>query len=75
MFNKYKYKITITGRYDPNLDAIVDNTVKGIGDEDALMNAMVMGCVSFAYDNGISQNEVISAIKQTFKEFRKEGEK
>lgn len=72
MFNENKFKFIIKGKYDDEIGAIHDITLEGKGAGDALINALVLACVSFARKYDISEKEVIRAIKETFKE---EGEK
>lgn len=63
-----KFKFMVKGKYEKNIGAIKDITMNGKGSADALINAMVLGLVSFATEYDVSEKEVINAIKETFQE-------
>ena len=75
MFNKNKFNFKIKGKFDEEREALFDVTLEGKGDSEAIMNALVLAVSSFAIECESTEKELISAIKETFKELKTKGDK
>lgn len=75
MFNKNKFNFEIKGKFDKEKEALVDVTLEGRGDNEAIMNALVLAVSSFAIECESTEKQLISAIKETFKELKTKGDK
>lgn len=75
MFNKNKFTYKIKGKIDEEKEALIDVTMQGSGDGEAIMNALILAVSSFAIECGSTEEQLISAIKETLKELKTKGEK
>lgn len=75
MFNKNKFSYKIKGKFDEEREALLDVTLEGKGDSEAIMNALVLAVSSFAIECESTEKQLISAIKETFKELKTKGDK
>ena len=75
MFNKNKFNFKIKGKIDEEKGALLDVTLEGKGDSEAIMNALVLAVSSFAIECESTEKQLISAIKETFKELKTKGDK
>lgn len=75
MFNKNKFRHEIKGKLDEEKNALIDVTMKANGDGEAIMNALVLAVASFAIECKSTEKELISAVKETYKELKAKGDK
>ena len=75
MFNKNKFNFKIKGKFDEEKSALIDVTMKADGDGEAIMNALVLAVASFAVECESTEKELISAVKDTFREIKTKGDK
>ena len=74
MFNKNKFSYKIKGKFDEEKSALIDVTMEANGDGEAIMNALVLAVSSFAIECESTEKQLISAIKETFKELKIKGD-